>query len=158
MLPNSNGSPKNSKLMEALARAAFNPTDHKGNEKAFAEFSYEELVLMIPDRNQLCKSLEEIAFQRKADIFRTILFKFRNDEECLNAIIKGFERDNAYRPGSDWGVDVDHADLEKKRAALREVAGLLAQEEIKARPAQMNVPTTSEDIRRPALKPPKKNP
>ena len=86
----------------------------------------ENLARALPEENARYKLFYEIAFQKNAEVFKSLLTRFKNDAVVLRAMNDGFKRDEKWshdnRGNSDsWGPEPDFRDLEKKRAALQEV-------------------------------------
>lgn len=100
------------------------PRDYKD---IFLEYSASEVREMISDPKQFHDALENLALNERAEFFRTVLFKFGEDEGALQAILKGFKADERFNSGSEspYGVQHDAKDLEAKRAALREFSAQL---------------------------------
>lgn len=116
-------SPLSSSIREQLNKAAL-----KGSwrelEPLFIDLPYTDLEKLFTDRTEFCRRLREIALNGRAKTFALLLDKCGHAEDCLDAMIKGFEADEKYASDSHmpWSVQPDAKDLDAKRKALRDFA------------------------------------
>lgn len=98
----------------------------RGDQKIARDFvrkaSREEAYALFRDRSKLYTVIEDIALNEKAPAFERLIDIYRDDPLAVQAILSGFKRDEKFNSQSNYddrfGPSPDHADLEKKRAAL----------------------------------------
>lgn len=96
-------SPDHKNLSDRLIRAAFNGKGEEGYN---------------------CEQIKKRALNGNAAEFKQLLSDYGHNPTYLEAIVAGFEKDEDYhrepRVDTPYSVPQNHADLEKKRDALRE--------------------------------------
>jgi len=90
-------------------------------QKPFLEWPRDVLVGMFPDREALCKIVQELALQAQAPVFEAIAEKFYQDDDVVQALAAGLAADIRYSKNHNdrsFGATPDAKDLERKRQAL----------------------------------------
>ena len=82
-------------LRDKLNTAAFKGKPQNLKDVILSE-SYTDVIKAFPDKKLLCSALEELAFQEGADTFARLLKKFSKDNDCLSAIVDGYNKDYEY--------------------------------------------------------------
>lgn len=101
----------------------------RGNPESLTDFvktcTRDEAFDFFKDTKKLYKILEDIALNGNSTLFEHLLFRYKNDEDAMMAIVKGFKRDERYnnQPSFDerFGASKDYVDLERKRTALLKI-------------------------------------
>lgn len=117
LLPNS--------LRDELAAAIV-----RGDQKIARDFvrkaTKKEAYALFRDHSKLYKVIEDIALNDKSGAFEHLVDTYRDDALAVQAILNGFKRDEKFNSQSNhddrFGPSPDHADLERKRAALVRLA------------------------------------
>lgn len=110
-------------LTDELNRVAFK-NDARKFKEVFQNEDYDTIVALFPEKSALQEALKTLALQENAAMFRTLLEKFGRDADALSAILDGFKADERFnaQDASPYSAPKTPADLEEKRAALRDFA------------------------------------